>query len=498
VNTENEIALSYQDMNALTLEARWQLSTRYSLVSVTGWRSYKETIATDVDPIAFDFYYVVKPQTYSQASEEVRLEGQPFEELNTVGGLYLWYSRYATRQNAFYGLDQGLFRTMLIGTLPKTFPDYGGQPPLGTSQTLQAGQSTKSIAPFGEVDWEFIKRMRLTAGARYTYDQKDFHIENGFTLPGTDGLLGTGPYRPDPVGRLTGNHGWGAFTGRTGLDYQPPPSVMGANNGAMVYGTYGRGFKSGGYNGRANSELGAQPYKPEYVDQIEVGLKTAWAKNRLTVNVAGFYSFYSDKQEAIVLLTSQGGPNTIFDNAAQARIKGIEWEVSAAPLHGNIDIIDGTRLSVSGSVLDAKYSTFKADLVGTGVPVDNSGARLLDAPVFQTAVGLAIPFDLRMDTGDRLTLDAMYRYRTSMSLTNTPDAKGYLTDYSVVGPASRLDGSLTYERDDLLRGAWRFTVFVKNITDEATLASKAALGPVFAVGMFLPPREFGAEVQARY
>ena len=79
---------------------------------------------------------------------------------------------------------------------------------------------------------------------------------------------------------------------KVSIDYQVNPDVM-------VYGLATRGFKSGGYNIRANAVAvprSAEPFDDESVDSFEVGSKMAFLDQRLFLNVSLFHNKYKDIQ----------------------------------------------------------------------------------------------------------------------------------------------------------------------------------------------------------
>ena len=89
----------------------------------------------------------------------------------------------------------------------------------------------------------------------------------------------------------------------------------------MGYVSANRGFKSGGFNGRANTVYDTQHAKfdPEYVWTYELGLKGSPSDNRLRGSAAAFYSNYSDFQARV----SQDVGTFPVLNAAKLNIKGI-------------------------------------------------------------------------------------------------------------------------------------------------------------------------------
>mgnify|MGYP000140193263 CR=1 FL=1 len=61
------------------------------------------------------------------------------------------------------------------------------------------------------------------------------------------------------------------------------------------------------------------PYDPETVDAFEVGLKSEFWDNRVSLNIAAFYTKYKDIQQSTTVSTPGGtGNETIVTNAASA------------------------------------------------------------------------------------------------------------------------------------------------------------------------------------
>jgi iron complex outermembrane receptor protein len=108
-----------------------------------------------------------------------------------------------------------------------------------------------------------------------------------------------------------------------------------------LYSTLSRGFKSGGFNIRANANLIThEPYQDEQVDSLEIGSKMAFADQTFFLNAAYFYNKYKDIQLSI--FTSCGAAFCAdFTNAGKATIHGLEVEMQWHPtenwfINGNV------------------------------------------------------------------------------------------------------------------------------------------------------------------
>ena len=131
-----------------------------------------------------------------------------------------------------------------------------------------------------------------------------------------------------------------------------------ASSTTNLYGNVSRGFKSGGYNVRANNLVvadSARPYRDETLDALEVGMKYAAPDDTFDVNVALFHNRYKDIQLSVFTSYTQPGglPGFYgdFTNAGKATVQGAEFEFSWHP---------NRQWEVNGflAFLDAKYKEF--------------------------------------------------------------------------------------------------------------------------------------------
>jgi iron complex outermembrane receptor protein len=190
--------------------------------------------------------------------------------------------------------DQGYDPLNFVGTLVP--PDY----------LISARQKTHSVSGFAQGTIPlFSDNTRLTGGVRYTSDRQN--------VIGTS-YIGGAPRAPVADNTTT----FDKVTFKGSLDHDFAQDVMG-------YLSYSRGFKSGLYYVAAPT---AAPVKPEVVDAIEIGLKSEFFDRRLRVNVAGFQEKVKDLQ---VLLVTTGAGYLV--NAASSRTRGVEIEVTAAPVN---------------------------------------------------------------------------------------------------------------------------------------------------------------------
>jgi iron complex outermembrane receptor protein len=306
------------DADTHIFELRWDIDDDLRLDYIFGSWETKETVLTDWDGAPALFFHTTRPAEYKQTSHELRLTGSTGEKLTWVMGAYAWDSEYEVRLRSYI-----CFGCVLPGGL------------LDLPQTTN--QTTDSWALFFEGDYNLMENLTLTVGGRFTEDRKDTLQTGVVTLA------------------APAKESWDKFTPKLGLKYR-------FNDDAMVYATYSQGYRSGGFNGRVDSEPTAEdPYFNETVDSYEIGFKTEWLDNRLRLNVTAFYMDYNDKQEELQLpsATSGTGQVTKVVNASTATMKGLEADLLWYPVEG---------LSIRGNlgILDAGYDEFEFAAVGGG------------------------------------------------------------------------------------------------------------------------------------
>ncbi|HWA63313.1 MAG TPA: TonB-dependent receptor [Caulobacteraceae bacterium] len=462
----NKLGVLNNDENDITAQANWRLGG-VTLTSITGYRRNKEHAVQDFDSVSIDFFDTVRDQIYHQVSQEFRLSGKVTDAADFVVGAYYFDSHYSLDQATNYGL---------LLQAAAGLPAQGRQ---------QVEHNSRSYAVFGDVDWTFAPNWRLSVGGRYTRDEK--HLDNSY--PG--------------VFATSAGASWGQFTPRASIDWRPTSDVM-------LYASYSRGFRSGGFNGRSATPISSTtPYNPEKVDAYEAGAKTSWLDHRLVLNASVFDTEYKDKQEEVVVPVTSGGANaqeTLVANAAQARIYGAEFELQAQPTRE-------LSLRASLGLLHAQYGRFlQVDATYPTLNDDMSNLTLRRAPKVTADVG----FDYRMPVSfGTVSLSADYRYIGAHETVITPapgtgvytGAGCPTTNCTYIAPindprghavaSNLIDASLGFEHPIGDRNV-RIAVFGRNLLDERHLAGALAVAGLFSFGTGIPPRTWGVELSAKF
>jgi iron complex outermembrane receptor protein len=318
------------------------------------------------------------------------------------------------------------------------------------------GRVEKNIlAGYAEINIQPTERLFLTAGGRYTREKQRTFSNSVLGVPQPV----ISEYPRDPVT-------FKKFTPRVTVRYEVGPS-------ASIYGSWGRGFKSGVVN---PGDFTRDPVKPETIDSYEIGFKGEVAPS-LRMNVSAFYYDYKNLQAV-----RWSPPLYITENAAKARVKGAEFDFqwTATP-----------ELTVSGGAtyLDAYYvsfptaSTFQPTGSGNLNIVENlKGSPLLRSPKFSG--NLTFNYESEIDAG-KLGAFVSFYYNSGfgMELSNRIRQEKYAS----------IDAELSFAPSGL--EGIRFALWGKNLTDKAIYASVLA-SSLSDAGSYTPPRTFG--IRAEY
>ncbi|MEM1397604.1 MAG: TonB-dependent receptor, partial [Pseudomonadota bacterium] len=239
VNT-NASNRSDTDALGITLRGTWQMNDQWSFESITSYRTFDFDLQLDTDGTPLPLLDVAVIQEQSQFSQELRASYEGDNGLSATGGLYYFHDDDLT----FSGVDN-------LGAV-LSFPAVPGGPildfsvpllGLASSALADTDQITDSYAVFADVTWDFAPRWSVSAGLRYTLEEKSsarrfeqFFDPTLFVVPNPpEFLVGNGV--PGVV--IENEDDFDAFTPRFSLSYAPTDDIL-------LYASASRGFKSGG------------------------------------------------------------------------------------------------------------------------------------------------------------------------------------------------------------------------------------------------------------
>lgn len=408
---------------------------RTNFTSVTGYREMERDLAQDQGASPYVIHDLVNSEDIETFSQEFRLSSDDsWGAFNWVVGAYYSDDDVTALTNTnFRDVSQGWAADFIIGYT----------------------QKTELAAVFAQGEWAFNDNWRLIGGLRYTDISRDFRY---------DGVnLGNGP---PPVTGIVNSIDDSEPSGKIGLDYI-------VSDDLLVYGSYSRGFKGGGFSGAiAFNPVGAfTPYEPETLNAYEAGFKWTAAGGTVRFNSAVYYYDWEDFQAATAV-DVMGIRLIILANAGDAEILGLESELNWYPteqfsLHLGMNIMDAEI--VSGE-FDGDTPAHAPDLMMTGI------AKYTSA----TSIGSVRPF---------AQIGFSYQDDIQFIIPNHPGA----TEDSY----TLLDARAGFTSED---GKWEFAAYGHNLTDE--LYRTEVFGPGSG---FLPsrifygsPRTYGVSMSYRY
>ncbi|MBS0228330.1 MAG: TonB-dependent receptor [Proteobacteria bacterium] len=418
-----------QDMThkGVSLIMNWNINDAWLLKSITAWRKLDTASYIDIDASKYELGDVFVGLHQRQWSQELQLQYHG-ESIKAIFGAYYLNERLPSHQEAY---ADDLLRYKGV---PFTF-----------LRTIDDDLRTTSTALFANIDWSINDAWSLAAGLRYSRDRKYyFRTTSAYFGPPLS------IFSASPQAVIPGiHHSWGALTPSFSLKYKFSENMMG-------YFSANRGFKSGGFNGRANSQAESNNpiFDPEFVWTYEVGLKMQSSDHRLQGNITAFHSNYRDFQARVSEVVQNGGvPTFAFPviNAARMTIDGFELEGTA--LLGK-----STTLTGQLSWMNARYKQF-VDLRVTDPTRPDYNPHIHDhvpfAPDITGRIALQHGFDL--SNGSLLSIggDVSYRSETWLSVDNRPNLRQ--SGYALIGLFGVWDSP---------QGSWQARAGVRNLTNK--------------------------------
>jgi len=468
----------------LSAIADWNLGAA-TLTSVSAWRFWNWDAANDRDYTSLSIQTVQHiPSRQDQYSQEIRIASNGTNRVDYVAGLY-WFAQTITGEPITeYG---PLAAYWLLGK-PPAIP---GNLLDGYLTDGHTRFHSDSYAAFGEATWHATDKLNVTAGVRYTDEQKDGRFDSavsgGLTTPTPAQLKSKlSILRPQSY---TARVSDGSPSGRLNAAYSWTETVM-------TYASLARGSKSGGINmsglplNAANQPaLATAVIKPEQNTTAELGIKTRLLDQRLLLNFDVYDTTVRDFQTNVV----DSGPGALrgyLANIDKVRVDGAELDASFAATenltgHFSAAYSDGTYVSY-------KNGQCPLELISSTTTVcDLSGKALSALPRWVESLGgeYAHPMSIAGIEGHAY-LQGELQTRSKMFGEPSDSRFAVIDGYSVV------NASLGFRQ----RGRWELAVFVRNLFDKNYMQNLTvqAGNSGLIVGTPSDPRTYGLTVRARF
>jgi outer membrane receptor protein involved in Fe transport len=367
--------------------------------------------------------YIIFTDRYQKISQELRVTSPADSPVRLVAGLFYQRQQHGIEQN--YIIDNIADSITVPGTESNIW-------------LTKQRRVDRDYAIFGELAWDITPQLTLTGGGRlYRFDNTligFFGYNNpGFSTnpdylcqappvvdgsPCTDlGIFSNGTVRP----KRSADTG---FIHRLNLTYH-------ITDDHMIYATWSRGFRPGGINRRGS----LPPYGADFVSNYELGVKTDWLDHRLRLNAAIYQLDWTDIQLSFL------GANglTEIQNAGNARIRGIEFDMLARPTQG-------LTISLGASYNDAETTNAILAPAGTRLPIT---AR------FKGNARVRYEFPVSPGWDAHVQASAAWEGRRTRDLRPTESAI-----YGTMPGYGTIDLTAGLEHQD-----WSFELFARNLTD---------------------------------
>lgn len=343
---------------------------------------------------------------------------------------------------------------------------------------LDFDQETRSYAGFLQGTYRFTPSWDVTAGVRYSRDDKE----------GTYFQRASNPTAQRATEFTQLSTEGDEITYRLGTSLRLIEDVV-------LFATYTTGYKSGGFDSGGGTTVQGQTriFRPELSENYELGAKTQLFDRHLTLNAVLYWMIVDDLQ-----FRTYDGVSFRVRNDGKIRQRGVEWDVAVHPSRS-------LTFSLSGAYLDSEYLDFRnaPGLPGHGGVQDLTGERAPYSPEFQGAAMARYDIELPW-YGLTLQLRSDVSYVSEMNLAgagdNNPDSME--PEHTIVGARVALLGA--YDR-------WELALIGQNLTDELMCGTRFTQPNDAAYGLRDPvtggtvlrctlsePRTFAVALKARF
>jgi iron complex outermembrane receptor protein len=340
----------------------------------------------------------------------------------------------------------------------------------------------RNFAPFGNVQFDVTDALELQLALRYDIEKRKVR---SLTPDIANPFFGIAPGAPAATYNLcvanTGQTVDECRDSRTFKQLQPKATITYKfpGNTGSVYATYGRSFKSGGFNPigtRAVLLVGLpnvlvqDAYDKEVSDSAEVGFKALLFDRRVSINGAAFYTKVKNAQQFEFFPT--GGIQAI-SQIKKTRILGVELDINAR-------VTDALTLFAGAGYLDDKITDIdsqdpvdRADIIGNRIPF---------VPNYNFSAG----FQLVQPVRDDLNLLARADY-------NKTGRVWY--DQRNLANTDRSPIDVVNARLGLGNDRWEVALWARNLFDEEYNNDAVVILPVAHAVYRAPDRSYGVEAR---
>lgn len=358
-----------------------------TFTSITGYNSTWEVLAGDgytfdpfgpfpINRINFNFNQsqFLKVHTFTQEFRWTSPQDRRFRYI--FGGAVYRTTRFISTGNMFDVNDEGVIATYY-------HPNPAVFAPHGQISWLADSQDQAAWAVYLDTSTNLSDSVELSLNVRYDRD----HRENTTKTP--DSFLASAGI-PGHFGDVRTN---------TWDDIQPQAILRWTvDENINLYGSYSRGFRSGGFNQTGVATAAAlagfdnvgDEFNAETADTIEGGFKSRWFDDRLTVNGSAYFT-WDHNDYYFVFLASNSTQN--LGNIRQVEFKGFDLDFTAR-------LTDNLMLNGGFGLTDSEITSFPGASSGLVV-----GAKAPLVPDYTLNLGLQYDQPIMEDVSLHVRVD---------------------------------------------------------------------------------------------
>ncbi|MGE0665075.1 MAG: TonB-dependent receptor [Sphingomonadales bacterium] len=488
-----------------------------------GYRKQKERLPSTYTGEAYgSLFDATRNLEREQMQAELRLTSNFDGPFNFIAGGAYYINNLDWRSMSYVGFT----------AVPFVNPDCNVESPVGDPDCVALDPSfgANNRANFGplyqdgdalglytEMYYQVTDKLKITFGARYSYEKKHFGKWNGAVLTAdevdlfertrgdrtladqiTQGATSQNPGRfnfviddlmVDSAGNRVNRKSWDNFTFKGVIGYE-------FDDSNYVYASFNQGFKSGSFVETCTSIGTCEPFEEETADSFEVGWKGDLFDNRVRVNADVFYTKINNvvRSQVVRIINQFGLPDqeTQFRNIAGQRNWGVEMEL-------NWLVTDAFRVNFNASYLNAAYTEFVTDIDGGAGSTTMPECIDIDALGNDDAVCLGIKpnFAPKWKIGGDFSYDVpmgnsgSLRFNGAVNWTPAYEYTVFNSDYTQFQARTLIDLSVTYTSVD---ENWMLSLFAKNLLNETYRVSANSVAGLWNFTNYGQTRRWGAEL----
>jgi iron complex outermembrane receptor protein len=453
-----------------SIKIDYDIPDLFTITSVSAYEKSSDSYSGDsypyfYDPTQFDTFFPgatpvglgAQTQWLTRSSEvlhqDLRLTSPSEDRFRWIVGAY--YADFDILNTSAVGADRQGFMNV-----PTPVPYGSGNQ---TLSLLWDDNNNEAYAFYGNFAFDVTDKLELNASIRYDKEKKK---QTDLAFPGD-------PDPADPKAIPTWRIEAWRDRSASFSAWQPKFTVRySATEDLSAYASWGKGFKTGGFNPFGTGEL-LRSFNPlstvgdvfdkEVAETWEIGFKSKFWDNRVSFNAAAFMT--DTKNAQLLEFFPQGGLQAI-SSADKVKMKGAEFDMTVAAA-------DWLDLFLAAGFLDTEVKAF----TGNDAAVGNK--RPSTSPV---TLNVGFTVDQPIDDTYTFIARADYRYQ----------GKTYW-DWVATPGAERSGFGLVNATAGVQTENWKVMLWSKNLFDKKYNAEHIVLLPGIGALWRAPERTFGVK-----